>query len=69
MPVFDPWDKLNVVNCKIPRKNVTFANNFNDFCSSLNNLVKNKKKYNLNIKFKKEIFFENINKETEKIFK
>ena len=69
VPVLDPWDKLNIVNCKIPRKNVTFVNNFDDFCSTLNNLVINKKKHNLNIKLKKEMFLKKLNNESEKIFK
>ena len=69
VPVLDPWDKLNIVNCKIPRKNVTFVNNFDDFCSTLNNLIINKKKHKIKIKLKKEMFFEKLNNESEKIFK
>ena len=67
IPVFDPWDKLNLENCKIPKENYNLANNFQEFSFNLKNMIKNKTKTKLK-KVEKYFSFEKINKQNVKIF-
>ena len=43
IPLLDPCDKINLLNCKIPKNNYAIAKNFNEFCSILNQILDNKK--------------------------
>ena len=43
IPLLDPCDKINLLNCKIPKKNYTIAKNFDEFCSILSQILDNKK--------------------------
>ncbi len=67
IPVFDPWDQLNIENCKIPKENYDLVYNFQEFSFNLKNMIKNKKKIKLK-NVKKKFFFEQINKKNMKIF-
>ena len=66
IPVFDPWDKLNLENCKIPKKNYALAYSFKEFSLHLKNMIKNKKKELKTIK--KNLLFEKYNSSTMKVF-
>ena len=67
IPVFDPWDKLNLVNCKIPKENYVLAFNYQDFRFKLKNMIKNKDKKKLKI-IKNNYIFNTINSKNTKIF-
>ena len=67
IPVFDPWDKLNLVNCKIPKENYVLAFNYQDFRFKLKNMIKNRNKKKLKI-IKNKYIFNTINLKNMKIF-
>ena len=46
IPLLDPCDKINLLNCKIPNNNYAIAKNFDEFCSVLNQILNNKKLLN-----------------------
>lgn len=67
IPVFDPWDKLNLENCKIPKSNYVLVNNFKEFRFNLKNMINNKDRNKL--KFTKNNFiYNNCNSDNMKIF-
>jgi len=67
IPVFDPWDQLNIENCKIPKENYDLVYNFQEFSFNLKNMIKNKKRIKLR-NVKNSFTFEKINKKNMKIF-
>lgn len=68
IPIFDPWDKLNIENCKIPKQNYELAINFQEFRFKLDNMLINidKKKFK---KLKYDFFFKKNNSKILNIFK
>ena len=67
IPLLDPCDKINLLNCKIPKKNYTIAKNFDEFCSILSQILDNKKVIKLK-KINKNFIFEKLNKKNIKFF-
>lgn len=67
IPLLDPCDKINLLNCKIPNNNYAIAKNFDEFCSVLNQILNNKKVIKLK-KINKNFFFEKLNKKNIKFF-
>ena len=67
IPVFDPWDKLNLEYCKIPKENYVLAFNYKEFRFNLRNMIKNKDKKKLKI-VKNRYILNTINLKNTKIF-
>ena len=45
VPVFDPCDKTNLENCKIPKDNYDLVFDFQEFSYNLQNMINNKKRH------------------------
>ena len=67
VPVFDPCDKTNLENCKIPKDNYDLVFDFQEFSYNLQNMINNKKDIKLK-NVKKNFYFEKINKKNMRIF-
>ena len=67
IPVFDPWDKLNLENCKIPKKNYVLAFDYQDFRLNLKTMIKNKDNKKLKI-VKNKYILNTANFKNTKIF-
>ena len=67
IPVFDPWDKLNLENCKIPKENYVLAFNYQDFRLNLKTMIKNKDNKKLKI-VKNKYILNTANFKNTKIF-
>ena len=67
IPLLDPCDKINLLNCKIPNNNYVIVKNFDQFCNILSQILDNKKVIKLK-KINKNFFFEKLNKRNIKFF-
>jgi hypothetical protein len=67
IPLLDPCDKINLINCKIPNNNYSIAKSFDEFCIILNQILDNKRVIKLK-KINKNFLFEKLNKKSIKFF-